>query len=243
MNKNVIITGAAGGIGIAMVETFASEGHNIWACARSESLDFEHKLKLISETTRQWIKPVYFDMSNPKAIKMGIESILSEKKPIDILINNAGTSSVGLLNQTKIDSIRELFEVNFFSMLEITQLVSRRMVRQRNGNIVNIASLAGIEPQPGKIAYGSSKAAVIMMTKCLAKELGPFGIRVNAIAPGPIDTVMINQYSDELKSKLQSEASLKRLGKTEEIAKTAVFLASDNASYISGSIIRVDGGR
>ena len=106
-----------------------------------------------------------------------------------------------------------------------------------------MASLAGIEPQPGKIAYGSSKAAIIQMTKCLAKELGPVGIRVNAIAPGPVETEMIKQYNDDMLSKLVSESSLKRLGKVEEIATTAYFLASDEASYINGEIIKVDGGR
>jgi 3-oxoacyl-[acyl-carrier protein] reductase len=106
-----------------------------------------------------------------------------------------------------------------------------------------MGSTAGIEPQPGKIAYGSSKAAVMMMTKCLAKELGPLGIRVNAIAPGPIETEMIHQYKDEILKKLAAESALRRLGRTEEIAHLALFLASEQASYINGEIIKIDGGR
>ena len=106
-----------------------------------------------------------------------------------------------------------------------------------------MGSTAGIDPQPGKIAYGSSKAAVIMMTKCLAKELGPLGIRVNCIAPGPVETEMIHQYSDEMLRQLASESSLRRLGRAEEIASVALYLASDQASYINGEIIKVDGGR
>ena len=106
-----------------------------------------------------------------------------------------------------------------------------------------MASLAGLEPQPGKIAYGSSKAAIILMTQCLAKELGPVGIRVNAIAPGPIETEMIHQYSDDMLKQLSSESSLRRLGLPEEVANTALYLASDQASYINGEIIKVDGGR
>lgn len=117
------------------------------------------------------------------------------------------------------------------------------MIMKRKGIIINLSSLAGIEPQPGKIAYGSSKAAIILMTQCLAKELGPLGIRVNAIAPGPIETEMIHQYTDEMLAKLASESSLSRLGKPEEIARVALFLASDSASYINGEIIKVDGGR
>ena len=106
-----------------------------------------------------------------------------------------------------------------------------------------MGSTAGIEPQPGKIAYGSSKAAVMMMTKCLAKELGPLGIRVNAIAPGPIETEMIHQYKGEVLKKLATESALRRLGRTEEIAQLALFLASEQASYINGEIIKIDGGR
>ena len=117
------------------------------------------------------------------------------------------------------------------------------MARQRKGCIINMGSIAGIEPQPGKIAYGSSKAAVMMMTKCLAKELAPMGIRVNAIAPGPIETEMIRQYKDDMLEKLASESALRRLGKKEEIAQVALFLASEQASYINGEIIKVDGGR
>lgn len=128
-------------------------------------------------------------------------------------------------------------------MLRIIQKVSKRMARQRSGVIINMGSLAGLEPQPGKIAYGSSKAAVMLMTQCLSKELGPLGIRVNCIAPGPIETEMIDQYSDEKRLKLASESSMRRLGKVEEIAKVALFLASEDASYINGEIIKVDGGR
>ena len=106
-----------------------------------------------------------------------------------------------------------------------------------------MGSLAGMESQPGKIAYGSSKAAVMLMTRCLAKELGPFGIRVNSIAPGPVETEMIQQYTDNMLEQLAKESSLKRLAKTEEIASVALFLASEQASYINGEIIKVDGGR
>ena len=144
---------------------------------------------------------------------------------------------------SKVEDIETLFEVNYFAMLRIIQKVSKRMARQKKGVIINMGSIAGIEPQAGKIAYGSSKAAVMMMTKCLAKELGPMGIRVNAIAPGPIETEMIHQYNDEMLAKLATESALRRLGKKEEIAQVAVFLASEQASYINAEIIKVDGGR
>ena len=240
---NVIITGSNRGIGKAMVEAFAGSGTNIWACARKETPEFESWLKTTAETNGVWIKPVYFEMTNAEAINAGIQTIIDDGQPIDVLVNNAGISTVCLLSMSKVEDIEKLFEVNYFAMLRVIQKVSKRMSRQKHGVIINMGSIAGIEPQPGKIAYGSSKAAVMMMTKCLAKELGPMGIRVNAIAPGPIETEMIHQYKDEVLEKLAGESSLRRLGKTEEIAQVAVFLASEQASYINGEIIKVDGGR
>lgn len=243
MNTNVIITGSNRGIGKAMVETFAASGANIWACARKATPEFESWLKTTAEANGIWIKPVYFEMTDAEAINAGILSIIDDGQSIDVLVNNAGISTVGLLSMSKVEDIEKLFEVNYFAMLRVIQKVSKRMSRQKHGVIINMGSIAGIEPQPGKIAYGSSKAAVMMMTKCLAKELGPMGIRVNAIAPGPIETEMIHQYKDDVLEKLAAESSLRRLGKTEEIAQVAVFLASEQASYINGEIIKVDGGR
>lgn len=226
-----------------MVETFAASGANIWACARKLTPEHESWLKETAEKNNVFIKPVYFELTDKDAINNGIKSVIDDGLPIDVLVNNAGISTVGLLSMSKVEDIEDIFAVNYFAMLRIIQRVSKRMARQKKGVIINMASLAGIEPQAGKIAYGSSKAAIILMTQCLAKELGPLGIRVNAIAPGPIETEMIHQYSDDLLKKLASESSLKRLGKPEEIARVALFLASDNASYINGEIIKVDGGK
>lgn len=240
---NAIITGTNRGIGKSLVEVFAEAGYNIWACARKATPEFE---AWIVETTRKykvWIKPVYFELTDTDALNAAVQGVINEGEPIDVLVNNAGISTVGLLSMSKVDDIKHLFDVNFFSMLRIIKKVSKRMSRQRKGVIINMGSNSGIEPQPGKISYGSSKAAVMMMTRCLAKELGPLGIRVNAIAPGPIGTEMILQYKDEIIKNLASESALRRLGKAEEIAKVALFLASDQASYVNGEIIRVDGGR
>ena len=232
---NVIITGCNRGIGKAMVEAFAASGANIWACARKSTPEYEAWLKETAEKTGVWIKPVYFELTDTDALNAGIQSIIDEGETIDVLVNNAGISTVGLLSMSKVEDIENLFAVNYFAMLRIIQKVSKRMARQKKGVIINMGSNAGIDPQPGKIAYGSSKAAVMMMTKCLAKELGPMGIRVNAIAPGPVETEMIHQYKDDVLKNLASES--------EEIAQVAVFLASDQASYINGEIIKVDGGR
>lgn len=240
---NVIITGSNRGIGKAMVEAFAVAGFNIWACARKTNPEFESWLKQMAEKHNVWIKPIYFELTKAEDINAGIQSIVDDGQSIDALVNNAGISTVGLLSTSKVDEIEKLFQINYFAMLRVIQKVAKRMVRQKHGTIINMGSIAGMEPQPGKIAYGSSKAAVMIMTQCLAKELGPIGIRVNAIAPGPIETEMIHQYNDEMLTKLASESALRRLGKKEEIAQVAVFLASDQASYINGEIIKVDGGR
>lgn len=241
--SNVIITGSNRGIGKAMVEAFAASGANIWACARKSTPEHEAWLKETAEKAGVWIKPVYLELTDKEAINAGLQSIIDEGQSIDVLVNNAGISTVGLLSMSKVEDIENLFAVNYFAMLRIIQKVSKRMARQKKGVIINMGSNAGIDPQPGKIAYGSSKAAVMMMTKCLAKELGPMGIRVNAIAPGPVETEMIHQYKDDVLKNLASESALRRLGTTEEIAKVAVFLASEQASYINGEIIKVDGGR
>lgn len=240
---NAIITGSNRGIGKAMVEAFAAAGYNVWACARKATPEFEAWLNDTASRNNVQIKPVYFEMSDAESVTNGIKQILDENETVDVLVNNAGISTVGLLSMSKVEDIRKLFEVNYFAMLQIIQKVAKKMVRQKKGVIINMGSIAGIEPQPGKIAYGSSKAAVMLMTQCLAKELGPMGIRVNAIAPGPIETEMIHQYNDEMLAKLASESALRRLGKREEIAQVALFLASEQASYINGEIIKVDGGR
>lgn len=240
---NVIITGSNRGIGRAMVTAFANAGHNVWACARKSSPDFENFLNELSLKNGVWVKPVYFELSDVNSINHAMLSIINEETSIDVLVNNAGISTVKLLSMSKIEEIKSLFDVNYFSMLSIIQKISKRMIKQRKGCIINMGSLAGMESQPGKIAYGSSKAAVMLMTRCLAKELGPFGIRVNSIAPGPVETEMIQQYTDNMLGQLAKESSLKRLAKTEEISSVALFLASEQASYINGEIIRVDGGR
>ncbi len=241
--KNVIITGANRGIGKAFVEVFASSGANVWACMRKENEEFIFWKNELERANNIWIEPVCFDISDENSLKEGIHSIIDSSKTIDVLINNAGVSTVKLLSQSKIEDIKSLFDINYFAVLSIIQKVSKKMMRQKSGVIINMASVAGMESQPGKIAYGSSKAAIIHMTKCLAKELGPLGIRCNAIAPGPIETEMIQQYPPEKLQQISSESSLRRLGKVEEIAQVALFLASDRASYINGSIVKVDGGR
>lgn len=242
MEKTIMITGSNRGIGKALVQTFLQEGCNVWACLRKPNDEFESWAKDLIKDKDNWIKFSYFDLSDKESTLDGVQKILNEDD-IDVLINNAGVSAVGLLMQSNIDEIENLFQINFFSMLRIIQKVSKKMMRKRKGNIINIASIAAFESQPGKIAYGCSKAAVVTMTKNLAKELGPMGIRVNAIAPGPTKTDIMEQFSEETLKGMYAESALRKIGNPEEIAKVALFLASDASSYVDGAIIRVDGGR
>ena len=241
-NKTVMITGCNRGIGKAFVEAFLRDGNNVLACQRKPNPEFDEWADTIAKANGVWLKSYYFDLADKVSTSENVHQLLLEND-VDVLVNNAGVSTVGLLLQSNVDEIEQLFAINFFSMLRIIQKVSKKMMRKRRGCIINIASIAAFEAQPGKIAYGCSKAAVATMTRNLAKELGPMGIRVNAIAPGPTKTDIIEQFSEEALRNMYEESALRRLADPNEIAKVAVFLASDDASYVDGAVIRVDGGR
>lgn len=243
MNKRAVITGCNRGIGKAILTRFAENGYDIWACARKEDEEFTQYIQALSERTGQMIKPVYFDLSQSEQIKRGVKQILSEKMPIDVLINNAGVPFGGTLHMTSVDKLREVYEVNVFAQVEMIQLISRQMMRQKRGCIINMCSVGGIETNPGYLAYGSSKAALIWITRELARELGSYHIRVNGIAPGLVDTEMGHYKSEGEIQKVIDRTSLGRMGQPEEIAKCAMYLASDEADYISGHIMVIDGGR
>ncbi len=144
---------------------------------------------------------------------------------------------------TSIDSLKDIFEVNYFAPIELMQLVSRQMIRQKSGVIINMASVGGIEAQPGYLAYGSSKSSLIWATRSIAKELAPYGIRVNAIAPGLIKTDMGLYKSDEELRKTIERTPMKRMGLPEDISSAAVYLASDMSSFMTGQVMQIDGGR
>lgn len=241
--KNAIITGSRKGIGRSITEEFAKNGANIWACARAKDATFETDMAELSSRYGVSIKPLYFDLTDSGQLKAAVRQIRSEKCPVDILVNNAGVPFGGTLHMTPVEKLREVFETNFFSQIELTQLITRFMMRQKSGVVINIASVGGIESGPGYLAYGSSKAALIYATKTMSHELGEYGIRVNAIAPGLTDTQMGAYKSDEETRKVLERSSLHRMGRPEEIAACAAFLASDRASFITGQVLVADGGR
>ena len=159
------------------------------------------------------------------------------------MINNAGVPYGGLLTMTPVDKLRKVYDINVFAQVQIMQLVARQMMRQKSGCIINMCSVGGIEASPGYLAYGSSKAALIWITKSVSRELGSYGIRVNGIAPGLIDTDMGNYKSKEELDKVLNRTSIMRMGKPEEVAKAALYIASEDASYMTGQILVIDGGR
>lgn len=241
--KNAIITGANRGIGLATVRKFVENGINVWACMREPNLEMEREFKMFEEKYEVWIRPVYFDLMDENQVKEGVKSIILQKQPVDILVNNAGMAHGALLQMTSMETLKRVYQVNFFAHVQIIQMVSKSMMKNKKGSIINVASVGGIEASPGYLAYGSSKSSLIWTTRMLSRELGPYGIRVNAVAPGTTDTKMGYYKSEEEMEKVLGKTSLGRMAKPEEIAEVIYFLASDKSSYITGDVLKVDGGR
>lgn len=242
--KTAIVTGARRGIGKIICELFAEQGIDIYACARVQNDEFESWARELALNYSVKITPVYFDLSEEESIKEGLKTILADKTSIDILVNNAGVADGSILTMTSLKRLHEVFNVNYFAPIQIMQLVARKMIKQRSGSIINIASVGGLEALPGYLSYGSSKAALIWATRSISKELGQYGIRVNAVAPGMTKTDMGGQYKTEAElQKTIERTGLRRMGEPNEIANAILFLASDKASFINGEILKVDGGR
>lgn len=240
--KKAIVTGANKGIGLAIVETFAKHGCDVYACARAKNIAWEEYLETISKKNEVSIVPVYFDLADESGMKRELKNILGNDN-IDILVNNAGVSKDSLFLMTSMKDMREMFEINYFSQLAIIQLVTKKMMRQKTGSIINICSVSGIENETGRLAYGSSKSALAFATKTLSLELGQYGIRVNAVSPGFIDTDMWRNRTQDLYEKVLNETPLMKQGTVEDVSNAVLFLASDDSKYITGHNLVVDGGR
>ncbi|MDY6986706.1 MAG: SDR family oxidoreductase [Thermodesulfobacteriota bacterium] len=242
-DKTAVVTGCNRGMGRSIVEMLAKHGANIWACIRRPDRAFDEYLSSLREGAAVNITPVCFDLANSEQVKEGAKTILGAKAPVDILVNNAGIVYTALFQMTSIDKLQEVFQINFFSHILFSQYLSKIMMRQKSGSIINISSSAGIDGNEGRLAYASSKASIICSTKVMAKDLAPYNIRVNAIAPGLVNTDMMveNTPEDVLVNTVQ-QTCMKRVGRPEEIASAVLFLASDLSSYMTGQILRVDGG-
>ena len=232
-NKVCIVTGAAQGIGREIAHRFAQDGAIVYACDRQEFPSDEAR-----------IHPLIFDITDAAAVKNAMMQVFKEAGRIDVLVNNAGVvfnRKIGMITREETEL---MFRINVIAVLELIQLVSRLMARNGGGSIVNIASVTAVLGSPGQVAYSATKGAIIALTKSAAKELAPQGIRVNAVAPGIVQTerfAELYQASGEKIDERISRIALGRLGTPEDIANACAFLASDRAGYISGQIVGVDG--
>lgn len=240
--KNAVITGALQGIGKATMEFFAANGANVWACAQKPTGDFEQTCRELAEKYHVWVKPVYFDLLNTEEIKAAVKTIQSDKQPVYALINIAGMAKDALFHMVSMEKLKTVFDVNFFSQIYFSQYITKLMLRSGKGSVVFVSSISALDGNAGQLAYSSSKAALIGAMRTLSKELASKGIRVNAVAPGVIDTSMNQVVPAEVIQEKVRQMDIKRLGKAEEVAATIAFLASDLADYITGQVVRIDGG-
>jgi 3-oxoacyl-[acyl-carrier protein] reductase len=170
--KTAVITGCNRGIGKALLESFAANGANVFACVRKENVQFSKFINQLSEEFSVRIFPIYFDAGSMEEIKSGVMQIVASRQPAHVLVNNAGIGYSALFQMSTMDKVKEVFDINFVAPFLFTQYIAKLMVRQRSGAIINIASIAGIDGARGRSVYGSSKAALICMTKVIAAELG-----------------------------------------------------------------------
>lgn len=239
-NRIALVTGASRGIGRAISVKFANEGAVVFAGIRSS--DLIEEMRWESPETGGKIIPVILDVCDMVSVKKCIIDIKSKVGKLDILVNNAGITIIERFDMTSDASIRKIYDTNVFGLMKITQTAIRLLKKSNAPNIINISSVLAGDSDIGQTAYASSKAAVESMTKTWTKEYTPLGFRVNAIAPGNVDTDMFNIIDDaEIESAIK-KIGMGRLAKPEEIANAALFLASDLASYVTGEIINVNGG-
>ena len=243
-DKIVMITGSSRGIGNAIAREFASSGAKVVVCgsklenATKATLEIKNDLNV----TDEHLLPIGINMKDTSDIKRVVNEVISKWGRIDVLINNAGiTSNVSLLDSTD-EEFREMFDINFFGVVSLTREVVKYM-KDTGGSIINTSSMVGTYGGRNQSAYASSKFAINGLTKSLAKELGMYNIRVNAVAPGVVGTDMVrDNVSDEMKQGLLRMTPLSRMAEPKDLAGIYLYLASDISNFTTGQIIGVDGG-
>ncbi len=242
-NKTAVITGCNRGIGKKILEVFSSNGAMIFACVRDVDDKFKSYIDNLKKKFNNEIIPIQFDLDNESQIKEAANTILSSKNSIDILINNAATIHTAMFQMTSIKKLKEIFETNFFAQTIFTQYILKSMVKKKSGSILYISSSSALDGNEGRSAYSSTKSAIIAQAKVLSREMGIHNIRVNTLAPGLTNTDMMTENtSKEIINNIASNTSLKRIADPKEIANVALLISSDLSSYITGQVIRVDGG-
>ena len=241
--KTSIITGSSKGIGLSTLELFVKNGCKVIACYRKNNEVFENKISILKKKFPEKIFDIQFDLADENNTKKAALEITKNHPEIDILVNNAGTITTSSFMMTPIKDIENMHKINFFNQMLFSQIILKKMIRKKNGSIVNIASSSAIDANEGRIAYVSSKASIMSATKVLAREMAPFNIRSNCVAPGLTNTILMKDSTkDEYIKKVTENLMLKRIADPKEIANVIMFLASDLSSYVTGQTIRVDGG-
>lgn len=238
--KNVIITGATRGIGLSIAQSFAGQGANLAICATREDAVRGAQEKLSSFGVKIYGQAV--DISQASQCEDFISAAVKELGGVDVLVNNAGITKDNLTIRMSEEDWRAVIDVNLTGTFFMSKAALKWMFKKRAGSIVNISSVVGEMGNAGQVNYVASKAGIIGMTKTLAKEFGSRGVRVNAVAPGFVRTAMTDSLPEEVKAKALENVPLKRFAEAEEIAKAVLFLASEDASYITGHILSVNGG-
>lgn len=234
--KNVLITGGSRGIGRAMVELFSQSGYNVaftYKNSKDEAQSLAKKLGAMA---------ICADSEDPDAPGEAVQKAVEFFGNVDVLINNAAVSSVGLLTDITLKEWHRVMNTSVTGAFLYSKEVIPEMVKKKQGRIINITSMWGLVGSSCEVHYSAAKAALIGFTKALAKELGPSGITVNAIAPGVIDTDMNRGFSEEDMASLANETPVGRIGTAEEVARAALFLAADSSSFITGDILNINGG-
>lgn len=238
--KKALITGASKGIGNAVAEAFLRNGAVVYAVSRSEGDLAKLKAAATDAGTEVFYKAA--DVSDEAAITAVVKEIIKESGGLDIVVNNAGITRDGLIARMPADAWDEVLKVNLASAFYVCKAVSMHLLSRRGGSIINMSSIVGLHGNAGQTNYAASKAGLIGLTQSLAQELAPRGVRVNAICPGFIGTEMTDKLSEDQKNALFTRIPMGRMGKTEEIAGAALWLASDLSTYVTGQAITVDGG-
>lgn len=239
-DKVCLVTGTNRGIGAATLRRFAEEGAIVYANSRTVG-KMDDICKELGERYKTTVIPVYFDVKDEKTAKEVIMSIKKRYNRLDVLVNNAGVMKDALIGMITTDLMKEIFEVNVYATVNMLQLANKLMCRQKSGSIINMSSIVGITGNIGQTVYSASKGAVATLTKTASKELAPYNIRVNAVAPGMIDTDMFRSIGGEKVQEHLGKIRMGRLGTPEEIANACVFLASDLSQYVTGQILGVNG--
>ena len=239
--KKALVTGSSRGIGKEIAYRFLEAGAEVWGlCSKPSAVHDE--LKSFAEERGLNYHEVYVDIADAVLLGETIKAVMGSSGGFDILVNNAGMTRDGLSFRMPMDDWTSVLAVNLTGAFVISQIVAADMIRKRKGSIINMTSIVGLHGQGGQVNYAASKAGLIGFTKSLAKECGARGVRVNAIAPGFIETEMTQAVNEEARKVWLDSVPLKRVGTVKDVADAALFLASDMSSYITAQVLGVDGG-